>query len=326
MSKFTDITMGFRHRIKEIIYGIKYLSLSDDSPSIDKDEKYAVISMVDGKMWHGGLTDRFKGIVSGALFAQYTGRPFRIKYDFPFQLTDYLIPNQYDWTISESNISKSLFNSRPLCLRHEKGRRMLRVKSKGQIRYYNNVDLTQFLEYPPFNQDWGMVFNWLFRPSPLLQKNIEIQLARIGGEYIAMVFRFQNLLGDFQEYKFKEISDEKRKKRLIEANLAEIQDMLSSQLTMRSSKKIVVTSDSDEFLESAQKIEGVIALRGKSSHVDLHDTENENHMKAFIDFFILSKAKAIYSVTIDNMYPSDFPKYAAKVGNVPFHRIIKKLN
>lgn len=326
MSRFTDLTMGFRHRIKEIIYGFKYLSLKDDTKVIDFEEREAVISMIDGRMWHGGITDRFKGIVSGALYAKYLGMPFRIKYNFPFDLTDYLLPNQYDWRIEERNISNSLFHSRALCTRHEKGKRMLKVRNKGQIRFYCNVDLTTVLDFQPFKTDWGEEFNRLFRPSPILQKEIDRHLEEIGEEYVAMVFRFQNLLGDFEEYKFKEIGDNQYKDRLIEANINEIINVLDSEkLKTGRTKKILVTSDSATFLERACKIPEVYSLKGRSAHVDTKGTGNTNHIKAFVDFFMISKANMVYSVTIDKMYPSDFPNYAAKVGHVPFKRINKTL-
>ena len=326
MSRFTDITMGFRHRIKEMAYGFKYLSWKEDYEDIPYSVRSAVISMVDGKMWHGGLTDRFKGIVTGYLFAQYLDRPFRIKYSFPFNLTDYLIPNEYNWVIDDEDISSSIFTSRALCTRHENGRRMLKVKPKGQIRFYCNVDLTEVLDFTPFNQKWGDIFNRLFRPSPLLQKELDHQLNKLGCEYVAMVFRFQNLLGDFEEYKYKKIEDPEYRERLIEANLEEIRNIIEQIRKKSDEARILITSDSAEFLERAEKISGVYSIKGKSAHVDTKGTGNTNHIKAFVDFFMISKAKEVYSVTIDNMYPSDFPNYASKVGGIPFHRINKKLN
>lgn len=323
MSRFTDLTMGFRHRIKELAYAFKYFSFSDDSSFLlPYSVRNAVISMVDGRVWHGGLTDRFKGIVTGFLFAQYLERPFRIKYDFPFMLIDYLIPNEYNWIIDDEDISNSMFHSRALCTRHENGKRMLRVKAKGQIRFYCNVDLTGKLDLAPFKQDWGTIFNRLFKPAPTLQIELDRHLSQIEGKYIAMVFRFQNLLGDFEEYKFRKIEDSDCKERLILANLEEIRKMLNSDIFLDRCSRILVTSDSAEFLERSQQIPEVYAITGKSAHIDTKGTGNKNHIKAFVDFFMISKAEAVYSVTIGDMYPSDFPNYAAKVGNIPFHRII----
>ncbi|MDE6562306.1 MAG: hypothetical protein K2K75_13060 [Muribaculaceae bacterium] len=325
MSKYTDITIGLRHRIKEFFYGLKYLSIKNDIDSIDANERNSIISMVDGRMWHGGITDRFKGIISGALFAQYLNRPFRIKYTYPFQLTDYLVPNEYDWTIDDKNMSNSIFNSRALCTRHEKGKRMLKVNYDGQIRFYCNVDLTTKLDFAPFNQDWGKVFNSLFKPSPTLQKELDRHAMMIGGEYVAMAFRFQNLLGDFKEYHYKQINNPEYKERLIQANLDEIKNLLASGSFRQKYKKILVTSDSGLFLERAQQIPNVYALSGKTAHVDTRNTGNTNHIKAFVDFFMISKASKVYSVSIDGMFESDFPKYAAKLMGVPFFRITRDL-
>ena len=317
--------MGFRHRFKEMFYGLKHLSFHNDMEDVDESERRAVISMIDGKMWHGGLTDRFKGIVSGMLFAEYMNRPFRIHYTFPFQLTDYLLPNEYDWRISEKNLSKSFLHVRPVCTRHEKGDRMLKVIANGQIRFYSNVDITSVLKFPPFNQEWGDVFNRLFRPSPLLQTELDRHTRSIGDEYIAMAFRFQNLLGDFEEYEYGEIDDHTYRERLIEANLYEIRKTIESERSRNRNPRILVTSDSACFLEKASVLPEVYSIMGKSAHIDTKGTGNTNHIKAFVDFFMITKAREVISVTIDDMYPSDFPNYAAKVGNIPFRRIILKL-
>ncbi len=36
---------------------------------------------------------------------------------------------------------------------------------------------------------------------------------------------------------------------------------------------------------------------------------------------MISKAEKVYSIVIGDMYPSEFPMYAAKINNVPFDRV-----
>lgn len=326
MSKFFKSTIVFRHKIKEFFYGVRYLSFCKSHRLQDESLHDALISMVDGRMWHGGLTDRFKGLVSGFLIAEYLERPFKIKYDSPFELTDYLIPNKYDWLIDDNNISKSFFQTRVIGTRHENGKRIFSIKPGKQILFYSNLDYIKLFDFPPFNLNWGDVFNYLFKPSPLLQKHIDQTQLSIGSEYIAVVFRFQNLLNDFKEYKFKPITDNEYKEKLIQANLDEIKRIIELNQVDGKSKKILVTSDSATFLERAVSIPEVFAIKGKSAHIDTKNTGDDNHIKAFLDFFMISKAKAIYGVVIDDMYCSEFPIYAAKVGNIPFTRIKKTLN
>lgn len=54
-------------------------------------------------------------------------------------------------------------------------------------------------------------------------------------------------------------------------------------------------------------------------------TENDQkhvQLKSFLDFFMISESKAVYSVVINEMYKSEFPEYAAKINNIPFKRLI----
>lgn len=325
MSKFSRSTMVFRHKIKEFYYGVRYLSFCRKNNIQDENLRNALITFVDGRMYHGGLTDRFKGIIDGYLSALYLNRPFKIKYNFPFDLTDYLLPNKYDWTIDDNNISNSFFHTKVLCTSHENGKRTFKIKSDKQIRLYTNWDYFRQFDFPPFDKEWGDVFNYLFKPSPLLQKHIDQTMCQLGCDYIAVVFRFQNLLNDFKEYKFQPIKDNEYKEKLIQANLDELKKLAETNKVDGKMLKILVTSDSSTFLDRAVEIPNVYAIKGKTAHMDTKNNGNTNNLKAFLDFFMVSKAKAVYAIVIDDMYCSEFPIYAAKVGNIPFTRVKRHL-
>ena len=63
------------------------------------------VVMVDGKMTHGGLTDRIRNILSVYCFCKEHKIPFRIFYIYPIRLEEFLIPNEYDWRITEDEVS-----------------------------------------------------------------------------------------------------------------------------------------------------------------------------------------------------------------------------
>lgn len=321
-SFFKYATIGFRHRIKELIYRIKYLSWKSGWKDEKLSERQVGIAMIDGRVWHGGICDRFKGIVSFYNYCHYTGKSFRIRYNYPFELTDFLVPNKEDWRIADKDISDSVWHVRPICTRGEKGKRLLKLKTNRQVRFYGNMDLSEYLHFPPFDNDWGVVFNHLFKPSERLQKELDLHRAEIGSDYIAAVFRFQNLLGDFKEYKYKSITDEDYRERMIAANLNEIIRLHDAHPDMR----ILVTSDSATFLERASELDFVYAIRGEQSHVDTKMAKQSNAIKPFVDFYMIAGAKKAYGVSIDEMYDSDFPVRAAMVGDIPFIRIKRRLN
>lgn len=316
-SFFKYATIGFRHRVKELIYRAKYLSWTSGWKKENPDEREAAIAMIDGTVWHGGICDRFKGIISFYNYCRFKGKQFRIRYYYPFELTDYLVPNEYDWRIDDKDISDSVWHVRPICTRGEKGKRLLKLNTNRQIRFYGNMDLSEFLHFSPFNEDWGDVFNQLFKPSGRLQKELDRHKEIIGDKYIAAVFRFQNLLGDFEEYHYKRIKDSDYKEKLIHANIEELNKLSRAYPNY----KILVTSDSDTFLQRASQIGAVYAITGKQSHVDTKSAPQNNAMKPFVDFFMIAGAEKVFGISVNEMYDSNFPTYAAKVGHVDFERI-----
>ncbi|GHV53839.1 hypothetical protein FACS1894181_17730 [Bacteroidia bacterium] len=72
------------------------------------------IFMVNGLIKHGGLVDRLKGIVSAYAVCKNNNIPFKIKFDFPFQLSSYLEPNKYNWKL-ESEVLVS-YNTKKISL------------------------------------------------------------------------------------------------------------------------------------------------------------------------------------------------------------------
>lgn len=320
--KLKHFCLGFRHRLKEIYMSVKDLSWSYSWKDVAADERESGIAMIDGKVYHGGICDRFKGLISFYAYCKYVGKPFRIRYNFPFELTDFLVPNKYDWRISDQNISDSIWHVRIISTRAEKGKRLLKLRTKKQIRFYGNYDLTKFIHFPPFNEDWGSVFNYLFKPSPALQEHLDFHKKEINGRYVAAVYRFQNLLGDFEEYHYKAIASEEYKEKMVTANLKELENIHKEYPEV----KILVTSDSNAFLERASELDYVYAIKGKQSHVDTKNAPQSNSIKPFIDFYMIAGAEKVFGIIINDMYKSEFPIYAAKIGNVPYIRIEKRLD
>ena len=83
------------HIIKERILTFKDLSFSRTS----RPEYQTAVAMVDGKQYHGGMCDRFKGMVSLYAYCKQRGIEFRILYNYPFDLSEYLVPSSYDWRL-----------------------------------------------------------------------------------------------------------------------------------------------------------------------------------------------------------------------------------
>lgn len=71
-----------------------------------------LIFYLDPSIGHPGLADRLKAILGCYHIAQKNHMGFRIVFNFPFELSDYLFPNEVDWRCREEDVRFSLVNSR----------------------------------------------------------------------------------------------------------------------------------------------------------------------------------------------------------------------
>lgn len=334
---------GFR-RVERELYRKYYHKGS--SKTVVKDNTKKVVFMLDGRAIHGGLTDRLKGICSVYSYCKLHNIPFYLHAVYPFRLSDYLEPNSYDWTISEEDISYDSNISTPVVLNdyqlntrfHNYYLSSRLLSKKKQIHIYGN---TPFLD-SHFNES----FNELFRPSPRLQSDLDNLTATIfpplspnlaqqltspqattpltshpsplTRHYVAVVTRFQQLLGDFKETGYKTL-DEEGKQALISKCINKIEELHNTELQ---GKQILCTSDSITFLDEVNKLPYVSIIPGNIVHMDhTSGASFETYEKSFLDLFMIAKADEVILLQTDDMYPSGFPKLAAKIGGKNFHLI-----
>lgn len=284
-------------------------------------KKQIFILFVDGKNWHGGLCDRFKGIVSVFQYCLINSIEFRIHYTYPFELSDYLLPNEYDWRISEDEISRNIFEIKYMnMIGDETVSRLIKLNTKRQMHFNANQNIIlQLNAIYNTNYQWGELFKKLFKPTEDLKNKINNCKRQIESEYICVQFRFQNLLGDVVEREGHVLKMEDRYC-LIEKSckcLLDIQEKSDI-------KKILVTSDSSFFLQEICDLENIYVFIEKTVHIDNQIGDYDSYLKSFLDFFLLSEAKKIYSAGTDQMWKTEFPLYAAKLNNIPFERILIK--
>ncbi len=305
------------HIISESFYSLRKYQWIRRGPSPDR--QMLIFMVDDSGFYTGGLADRFKGAVSAFAWSLCNGVDFRIRYTFPFDLADYLVPAAYDWKLKKGEFSSNIFDSRLMYARGEHGRRLLALNTSRQIHYYGNMDVLPAINaHYNVNYTWGELFRMLFKPCDAISERIDKIRSGIGGPYFSVVFRFQNLLGDFQEYHYKAEEDRIKREEVIAKCLEGIRDLQSRHPGM----PVLVTSDSVTFLQRAASIEGVHTIPGKVVHVGSKGGEQyETYLKSFVDFYMLAGSEKIYGLATPEMYKSEFPMYAAKVNDIPFERI-----
>ncbi len=291
----------------------------DDSLAKEGCEPCAVY-MSCGNTAAGGLVDRLRGAVSLYATCKESGRPFRLFFTHPFPLTDYLIPNDYDWTINEEEVSFAPRQTHCIILdtqtdsewegswQRNQFLKELQDNPHQQLHFYTNALFA-------YHDDFGALFHELFKPSERLQKSIDKELSTIGGPFITVSARFCNLLNDFNEETFSEPLTKAEQQRLLEDCLTQLEKIH----LQHPGRKVVVCSDSMTLADKALKKDYVWVIRGTVSHIG-NDTAHFYHYyeKTFLDFFIISRAERAYLLRGEGMHNSGYPYAAARIGRVPY--------
>lgn len=274
------------------------------------------IFMVDGRISHGGMFDRLKGLISIYAIAKSTGKEFRISWTFPFSLEKYLQPTSYDWRIHEEEMNWSNYRNIIAYGEFQNPSRIWKIREKETHFYYGYNSLNRINAQFRTNYDWGKLYNELFTPTPYLQKHLDFYKSEIGGEYIAIHTRFMNLLGDKTETDINP-----------ELEHTDAQDLMSKAVheikKIGSNLKIMIASDSMTFISYVKKeLPNAYIVPGTVKHIDTAgNTDDTENIKMFTDYYLISGAKKVYSLWHQGMWKSAFPEYAAMIGNVPFERI-----
>lgn len=289
-----------------------------------------LVVMIDGKLAHGGLTDRFRNILSVYSYCKEHQIPFKIHYTYPCNLTQILQPNNYDWQIKSSELSYHFLDTKELVLYVDPydlpEDKFKRKNNEEHLMLLNNEFCKKRnIQYHLYGNaffaegHYCELYEELFKPSPYLKKRIEHVLINMQEPYEAITLRFQQLLGDFSEGNF-EILPETERHKLIKSCITKIDDLYNKGYF--STKKILVTSDSPTFIEKVKKLKYVYTIPGRMEHMDFtKNSDLEMNAKAFVDLYLLMRAQRITLLKVSNMYKSGFPAFAAELGRVKYVEI-----
>ncbi len=282
---------------------------------------------VDGRVGHGGMFDRLKGLISVYAVAKAQGKPFRILFTYPFRLETYLEPRDYDWRLREGELSERFPKARPVFAYGEcyNPVRIMKNRRRQTHFYYGYNSLDKINEHFGTDYDWGQLYHELFRPSPYLQQYLDHYQKEIGSDYIVVHTRFLNLLGDKTETDINpELPVEQRQAlmdRIIE-KMKEVSPSLGG--GKGEASRVMLASDSMTFIAYARKrMPEVYVVPGTVKHIDTAGkTDDAENIKMFLDYYLIAGAKKVYNIVGPGMWPSAFPEYAAKIGQTEFERVV----
>lgn len=262
-----------------------------------------VFFIIDPAISHPGLADRMKAIIGTYYIAQQNGFDFKIIFEHPFHLKDYLASAHY---ASLDELSYSLKNSRVLA--YNGGGRVPKLsRSVKQYHIYNYIgyDILETNQIGDYKKLWGNLYRQLFTPTPLLQDALNA-IALDSNTYVAVHLRFVNALEQFEDNQFNFLSANDKEKLIkkCQQGIIEIQKRYSD-------KKIVVFSDSSVFLSRVKTdMPGILVLDGTVGHISF-STEGDVVLKTFVDFYEMGRASLVIRVLTKEIYPTVFSYYAA---------------
>ena len=285
-----------------------------------KEYSNRIIFMCNGRLPHGGLTDRLCGILTTYYLAKKNNKPFFINWVSPFKLENYLEPNSYDWRIDDENINYdvkvsdllvfSSFNPKLYWKRNVLSYLIFRkwLCQKGREKHvYTNF-------YFPKSR-FPKLYNELFKPSELLLSEVNKHLIKLGSHYWSFSFRFCCLLGDFKDITRCTLDVESAQE-LINNNIKELK-LLMAELPV--GYKCLITSDSQIFLKNVASIDPrIYIVPGPISHIDVDNSTDHDWLKLFIDQNLIMKAEKVFLLKTGDMYKSRFAEFAALIGEKEF--------
>lgn len=280
--------------------------------------RHGVFCLFDGRLDHGGVTDRLKGILSTYHEARRRSLPFYVCWTVPFPLEDYLVPARVDWRVDPGEVSSLRGDAFPVLIderinwqAHANNSLRLKMalhKALPQTQVYSNAD--------NFRGHYTELYRELFRPSELLLNAVNRHLEVLGGEYYAFSFRFIGLLGAFSDYPGIVLEKDEAEE-LIERVIAEFRRLAAE---VPADARILITSDSTVFLSRVAAVdERIYIVPGDVKHIDFDsDISDDVWLKIFVDQHLLMHARKVTLMRTGRMYRSDFPRFAAEIGGADF--------
>lgn len=303
----------FQTSVNSMRYYFRNLHYYWHSYSLKKDREVSgntLYFIIDPNIKHPGLVDRFKAIVGLFYVAKESGFDFKIIFNHPFRLENYLSVNKYNWIADQSELSYSLQNVRLIAYNGSGKIPKLRKTIKQYHVYcYIGYDIISSNHILNAESVWRNLYLELFKPSQALNECINSCNLEISG-YIAVHLRFVNALENFEEDQFNTLT-KVRQENLIQRCLKGIKQIIDQ----NKNTKVVIFSDSKVFLERV-KVLPVIVLEGKVGHISFVENSHEVAMKTFVDFYEISNASRVIRILAPEMYNTVFSYYAAVVGGV----------
>lgn len=274
-----------------------------------------VIVYLTDKLPTTGLADRLRTVRTAYACAAENNRKFYVYHlAGGFRLEEYLEPNEVDWRIEENDINFGL-NKVALLLKYDTIPQFP-LKDR-EYHLYNSCGIISELKLTPEQQQKytdRAVHKKLFKPSARLSELVQAMMERVGLQedaYVVVHLRFTNF---FEQVELGGAVTSSESERL--QMLCDVHQVIDKIYHATGCMKVLLCSDSNTFLNYKHP-DYISILPGTNGHISKYNNRDVID-KAFIDLFVMSKAKAVYSIRGKNIYGGGFSREAAIIGDKPF--------
>jgi len=285
--------------------------------------KGCVYLVIDDSNRNQGITDRLKTAVGLCYLSRRSGVDFKFVHRAGFDFRDYLKPNKIDWSAEFSELPRTF---EPFCYlppydalpEFEPGKAYLCKDFIGR-------NVIESSNVPDWERVWRELFWEMFTPTD----RVLDALARneTPERYAVVNARFVNSLGVFEDVPlYNEPFPPETQARIIEATLAKVEEC-AEDFAKESDAPIVVYSDSVRFLNAAAERGFLVCNPEGIGHIMNYGVDEIVYLKTFVNLFWCARAEKIYSILhVDgvpekSLYKTQFPRYAAIIGDKPFVRV-----
>ena len=292
----------------------RYVSIVNSLQMFLENQNKCIIFVADRRRM-GGFADAMRGLCNLYHIAKSLNVDFFVDWTCPSDLTNYLIPNKYNWLLQGNE--KRYDESEKTIIDFRSNLNLdtsLTDKVSTLLKEFNCVSVRT--EDHRREKNYGANFDELFKPTDYLQSLIDLHLSALGTEYISVHLRFGNLLGDFNDTKDlpPALSTEEQA-----SLIGRCKDRILQIHQENQNSKIFVASDSKKFIDTVAPLNFVYTTPGEIVHSSYDRNKSvEDHTKTFLEYYLLTYSKRIYSVLEGQMYNGGFARRAALHRKIEF--------
>lgn len=237
---------NFRYSIRNLKFYLSNFKFDSNGRKVLPDGN-TLYFILDPKLKHPGLTDRLKAITCMYYVAKINGFKFKLIFESPFRLSDYLDCNKVDWVGSVADVSYSYPSSKMYAYNGMAKMPHLTKSVRQYICYYYiGKNILEYNHLDNWEKTWADCFHDLFKPSVFLLAEIE-KYGFLPKTYISVHLRFVNALESFEDGYYNSLAVAEQES-LIDKCLKCLQ-----RIKAKSNLPLLIFSDSNRFLAICKK-------------------------------------------------------------------------